>query len=200
MVLVPKHSHVTCFKNFQKRPLLCSLLAQKLQLSVIDASTVLVPLKLSLVFLCVAFLWGQLLRPNAGCWLNTGNFHLHDASDKKVVLLNSYPSTTAGEGMCQRSGGLWALGKVNYKRIDSISQRLSNMPQPCVQPTQWAAQGKAHGGVVFMFLFMFFSFNAAQLTTPQFPLTSPSWQMGLDQLLGNFGTGICHLEEKAPRE
>lgn len=149
MVLVPKHSHVTCFKGFQKSPLLCSLLAQKLRLSVIDASTVLVPLKLSLVFLCVAFLWGQLLRPNAGCWLNTGNFHLHDASDKKVVLLKSYPSAPAGKGACQRSGGLWALGKINYKRIDSISQRLSNMPQLCMWPTHGAAQGKALGGVVF---------------------------------------------------
>lgn len=51
-----------------------------------------------------------------------------------------------------------------------------------------------------MFLFMFFSFNTAQLTTPQFPFTSPSWQVALDQLQGNFGIGICHLEEKPPRE
>lgn len=138
---MPKHSYVTFCKGTWA--LLCSLLFQKLQLSFIHTSLVSVPLKLSLVFLHVEISpQSHLVRPNSGCWMNTGNFHLLEAAIGKKCFLKRHPWGNCRRGAMQRSTDSWALEKANYKRIDTISQRLSSMPQHYMWLTHAAAQGK----------------------------------------------------------
>lgn len=116
--------------------------------------------------------------------------------DKKVVLLKSSPSAIAGEGACPRSGGLWALGKANYKRNDSISQRLSNMPQPCTWPTHGATQGKALGGVVFHVLVHILLFQRSSQLLGSLSLLPPPGRWAWTSFWETLGQGFVIWRKK----
>ena len=60
-----------------------------------------VPLKLSLVFLHVKISpQNHLVRLSSKFWMNTGNFHLHDAAIGKKSYIESYHSAIEGQGTC----------------------------------------------------------------------------------------------------